>query len=346
MTHIVTLTDADADRYQAFVEQCPDYLVYYSWHYRELLLRLLDCRAVYLAAEDVDGRLVAVLPLMAANGVYGTVYNSLPFFGSHGGVLGTSVAATEQVRDAYSELLAGPNVIAGTVIPNPFSAARPLFPSDFVDERIGSFTSLDGTQDEQVLLGRISASARYDVRLSQRANITVAIENDAFDALRLLHQERMQEIGGRAKPDAFFTLLPKLFRAGGQFDLFVARRDGELVALILLLYGGEVVEYFIPVVRREHRGAQPTAAILFAAMQHAARRGFRLWNWGGTWLSQEGVLRFKRNWGGVDHRYFYYTRVADKSLLDLSADKLQAAYNGFYVVPFDQLTVTKSSATS
>ena len=172
-------------------------------------------------------------------------------------------------------------------------------------------------------------------------NTLGAMVNDAFDDLMRLHKERMQVIGGRAKPDAFFTLLPRLFRAGEQFDIFTARRDGELVALILLLYGGQVVEYFIPVVRPEHRSAQPTAAILFAAMQHAARCGFRLWNWGGTWLSQDSVAHFKRNWGGVDRRYFYYTRLTDPRLLHASAEELLAGYAGFYVLPFTQLATAQ-----
>jgi hypothetical protein len=252
-------------------------------------------------------------------------------------VFGTSATAAERLRDAYSELLTGPAVAAGTVIPNLLSDPGPTFPYDFTDERIGQYTSLKGAADPQELLGRISASARYDVRMSQRANVTVKIENDAFDALKHLHNERMQAIGGLAKPDAFFTLLPKLLRAGEQFDLFTARRDGELVALVLLLYTGDVVEYFIPVVRPEHRSAQPTAAILFAAMQHAARRGFRVWNWGGTWLSQGGVLRFKHNWGAVDRRYFYYTRVTNPRVLEASANELLISHSGFYVLPFAQL---------
>ena len=33
-------------------------------------------------------------------------------------------------------------------------------------------------------------------------------------------------------------------------------------------------------------------------MASAAKRGMTRWNWGGTWLSQDGVYRFKKGWAG------------------------------------------------
>jgi hypothetical protein len=341
---VITIDDGDADRYRDLCAQSADALVYHGWDYRDLLLQLLGCRACYLAVADVSGRLLAALPLMAKDGPYGVVYNSLPFFGSHGGVIGSSAAAREMLLDAYAEITSAATVAAATAIPHPRHPGSLRYPHDYIDERIGQFTDLEGAQDSQVLLGRITASARYDLRLSQRAGVTVAVENDALDALKSMHLERMREIGGKPKPDRFFSLLPQYFRAGEQFNLYAARRDGALIALMLILYGGSVAEYFIPAVLPEHRGSQATAAILFKAMQDAAQRGMRLWNWGGTWLSQDGVSRFKRNWGAIDRPYYYYTRISNPRLLAASGDELQSGYEHFYVLPFSLLQGNAASA--
>ena len=50
----------------------------------------------------------------------------------------------------------------------------------------------------------------------------------------------------------------------------------------------------------------------------AVERGYAWWNWGGTWLTQEGVLRFKRKWGARERRYRYFVKLNDRSLFDES----------------------------
>jgi hypothetical protein len=333
---IAVLSDEDGGRYEALCAEADGFTLFHSWKYRRLLLRLLGCRALYLGAEGASG-LVAVLPLMARSGPYGVVYNSLPFFGSHGGVLGAQGEPETALWQAFRELVSGADTASANVVTNPFRSAAPPFPSDFTDTRIGQVTPIDGCADPDILRGRIVASARYDVRVAERNGISVAIENDAFASLEEMHRARMSSLGGQAKPHDFFTLVPEIFAAGHDYNLYVARREGAVVAALLVFYCGAAAEYFMPAVQPEHRSSQPTAALVFRAMQEAASRGYRLWNWGGTWPSQEGVMRFKRNWGAVDRPYSYHTVVANKALLRATAGELVAAYPGFYTVPFAQL---------
>ena len=69
----------------------------------------------------------------------------------------------------------------------------------------------------------------------------------------------------------------------------------------------------------------------------AIERGYERWNWGGTWLSQEGVRRFKNKWAAQDVPYRYYTQVNDMSVLERTPRELLEAYPGFYLVPFNEL---------
>ena len=76
-------------------------------------------------------------------------------------------------------------------------------------------------------------------------------------------------------------------------------------------------------------------------MADAAARGFTRWNWGGTWLSQEGVYRFKKKWGASERRYRYFITLADASLKRRTAAELAAAYPWYYTLPYDQLAPTE-----
>ncbi len=72
--------------YEKFLLSNKEGLFYYSLKYRDFLKELLGCEEEYLVA--VDGKnIIGILPLMYINGEYGRVYNSLPYYGSHGGII-------------------------------------------------------------------------------------------------------------------------------------------------------------------------------------------------------------------------------------------------------------------
>ena len=73
-------------------------------------------------------------------------------------------------------------------------------------------------------------------------------------------------------------------------------------------------------------------------MTDASVQGYAWWNWGGTWLSQEGVYRFKSRWGTKDMPYRYFTSVHNPEILKVSPAELLAWYPSFFTVPFSVLT--------
>jgi hypothetical protein len=110
-----------------------------------------------------------------------------------------------------------------------------------------------------------------------------------------------------------------------------------MIAGLLVLHFSRVTEYFTPATRHQRCSEQPIALILVRAMIRSAKRGSRLWNWGGTWSSQGGVYRFKRKWGPEDRPYRYFVRVNNRSVLDAMPEELLGRFSQFYVVPFSAL---------
>jgi lipid II:glycine glycyltransferase (peptidoglycan interpeptide bridge formation enzyme) len=131
--------------------------------------------------------------------------------------------------------------------------------------------------------------------------------------------------------------VPKLFEAGRDWDVYVARVDGTVAAALLLFYFGGTVEYFTPAVEVRFRQLQPLAAVLDRALADAAERGLARWNWGGTWLTQTSLHRFKRKWGAEEAEYRYHTQLNDRSLLEATPEELRERFPHFFVVPFAAL---------
>ena len=314
-----------------FVANHPNGLIYYAPPFRRYLLAMVggDCRSV-LAYED--GRLAGVLPILVKSGPYGPILNSLPFFGSPGGVLAMSRTAADALLADYDRQAEG--VAVANWISHPFIDVAPPRHT-LTDSRIAQWTDL--APGIEAVPDRIERSARRNIQKAMAQGVVVREAADALNFLEETHRENMAAIGGRAKPPEFFSCLASTMTAGRDWRLYVAEQAGEPLAALLTFEAARTVEYVMPVVKESARGLQPTAAILSHAMGAAAARGFTRWNWGGTWLTQEGVHRFKKKWGAHEKRYRYFVTVNDPSLLRRSAAELSNAYPWYYTVPYGSL---------
>lgn len=313
-------------------------LLYYSVKYKNFLKALLGCHEEYLLAVE-DDNIRGVLPLMYNLGRGGRVYNSLPYYGSNGGILADHPEAHRVLADAYSAIARRNTTISATLITNPRAPmSTEGIAHNYKDYRIGQLTSIavEGEPWDD-LMARVDSSARRNVRKALSEGLTVEADSTQWETLRRIHQENIRSIGGLPKMDRFFVLVPRYFIAGEDFDVYVAKKDGAVVAGLLLFYFNRTVEYYTPATEVEYRSVQPLPLIIITAMAEASRRGFEWWNWGGTWISQRGVYRFKKKWAAIDYRYDYFTQLNDTTILNQSAEQILDAFPNFFVVPFAAL---------
>ena len=343
MIQVEPLPPAESPDWDAFLRSTSGGLIYHSIAYRDLLVDLLGCESEYLVARE-GGEIRGVLPVMWASDEAGRVCNSLPFYGSHGGPIAGSSEAEEALMEAWNERATDGGTLAATMVANPFlDHEPPQAVHELTDERIGQVTALPGDESPDELMLLYSKNARRDVRRAERRGVEVERDPSRLPELWRLHQENMEAIGGLAKPERFFTELANRLEAGRDYELWVATKEGSLIAGLLVLYFNDVAEYWTPAVDAEHRADEPMALIVSEAMLDASRRGCRLWNWGGTWSSQDGVYRFKHKWGADDRPYRYFVQVNNRSVLEATPEQLLERFPHFYVLPFTALR-TESGA--
>jgi CelD/BcsL family acetyltransferase involved in cellulose biosynthesis len=345
------MSQADREAFERVVNESPAGLMYASLRYRAFLeLVLENAEAHYYVAYE-DGVAAGVLPVFRVRDSSGDVVNSLPFFGSHGGPLLSPVAKDpDAVRAAllnrWTAHATDQGVRAATLITNPLDAAGAAsasqLPRDFEDTRIGQFTLLPARESglgREVLMSLFHQKTRNAVRKAEKSGIHVTHSSsiEALRTLAALHTENMQSIGGTSKPWSVFDALARAFRYDQDYRVYVATVGDSIVAALLVLYHGRAAEYFTPATQADARELQPMSLLIFEAMMEAAERGFRYWNWGGTWQSQTGVYRFKSRWGTTDLNYSYFTTVNDRTLLKESPESLRERYPYFYAVPFSSL---------
>jgi hypothetical protein len=157
-------------------------------------------------------------------------------------------------------------------------------------------------------------------------------DTEVFDFLVREHISSIKSLGGQPKERYVFESLaknlPDFFRIHAAYT-----KENELASALLTLEYEQTVEYFTPVMKPEFRESQILSALIFKVMQQKFQNGFRYWNWGGTWQSQEGVYRFKNRFGARDFPYRYFHWCEDQ-IQNKSSEQLLEAYPYWYTRKF------------
>lgn len=332
------------DECDALLQSIDDGLVYGSMAFLKFLeVALPGTRLYYLTLRQHD-RLLGYLPLALRDGEDGRkVVNALPFFGSHGGPWVAPGVLRGPVHRALLGVALdwadGLGVAAVTIVENPLmpieADALAGLGLNVVDERIGQISWLPpaGAAAEAAIFGAMHVKTRNAVRkgLAQGMHVQSRTDDEALAWLQATHEVSIRALGGTPKSLAVMRALVAAFPLGRGSLLYAGTMEGQLAAALLLLVHGDTVEYFTPAVAPQHRDRQLLSALIVQAMREQAARGVRLWNWGGTWLGQDGVYRFKHRWGARDLRYRYFNRIKDASLCQESPSRLAASHPFFYV---------------
>jgi hypothetical protein len=167
MIHVRTYTLDVAPALHEFLNQTPDALLYHSPAYLHHLQTYLNATVFLHIAESEGGTWLGYWPLLISQtGTYGSVANSLPYYGSNGApVLAPNLnevertAVLKKLCDAVCTTVEENKCCAFTVVTNPldtFTAnwLQENFTHDLTDDRIGQLTPLpphEETSPEKLL---------------------------------------------------------------------------------------------------------------------------------------------------------------------------------------------------
>jgi len=345
---IVSMEKFDSnEKFDEFLKSNPTSLLFHSSRYICFLSSYLKCSNKTLIAVDDNDNLLGILPLMEMTAKYGKVINSLPFYGSHGSVITRDPKVKRLLLTEYENITSQKNILTSTYIETPFSDSEFFqnvsFPVDdiHVTTRIGQMTILPETTNlgeaENKILEMFHYKTRNMVKKAIKSNVEVVIDNNAFDFLYEVHVENMENICGQPKPKRFFDMIKTHFQADLDYKIYTASIGKERIAALLVFYFNETAEYFTPVIKHDFRNTQPLSLIIYKAMAESSLSGYRRWNWGGTWPTQESLHRFKSRFGTLDEKYHYYTKINNTEVFDLQLNEIIKEYPNFYVVPYNLL---------
>ena len=348
MADIKMLNKKYEQAYKDMLNHCPEAMFSHSVKYRDLLSDFLNCEPFYIIALG-KGEVIGAIPaFLKENKRNGNILNSLPFFGSHGGLLvsseldaNTKVETKRLLLDSFNALAKEKDCIISTVITSPFDSDISFYEGNlaygYMDKRVAPIVEFrDGIKDaeHEIMYNIIEPSNRRAIRRPLKHGIAFEFSRD-FKPLFEMNNANISAKGGNVQPMGYFERIPD-FLESKDYDLMYAKKDGTIIAGLLLFYFKNVVNYSVPAQRVEYSIEQGTSLLIYEGMKKAINNGYKYWNFGGTSESQQSLHRFKARWGTRDCPYYYYIvqyRNIDHILAMKPQDILEE-YKWFYVLPF------------
>ncbi len=295
--------DADAERWDAFVDGCPEATFFHRAGWRAVLTRAFNHRCIYLIAER-GGEIEGVLPLaQVKSALFGNSLSSLPFC-VYGGIAATSDDATLALREVACDHARTLNVDAlemrNLKITNSGWPTKDLY-----------FTFRKAIEpDNDVNLKAIPNKQRAMVRKGIKSGL---VSEEVEDSQRLyrVYSESVRNLGTPVFTSRYLQVLQQVFGTDCRI-LMIKDGDEDVAGVMSFYFRGEVLPYYGGSIARARSIKGCNDFMYWELMRRSAEEGLKSFDFGRS-KSGTGPFKFKKNWGFTPEPlpYEYYLVGAD-----------------------------------
>jgi CelD/BcsL family acetyltransferase involved in cellulose biosynthesis len=258
---------------------------------------LADCyrfRPFGLARVGADGAITAGVPVIELRSPLGPRrWVSLPFSDD----CAPLVAPGHDIAAAVGEL--GAARLAHGI--SSFEVHHPLKVEGAHCGRPAFRHTLCANRDPDAIFASFHANNRRNIRKAERNNVTVGWANDPDELLRVfygLHLRTRRRLGVPIQPRRMFSLLWDHMVQHGLASVAVARTGTTPIAAAVFLHWNGTFVYKYGASDEGSWALRPNNALLWFAIRSAAERGYDTFDFGLTDTTDDGLLTFKRTFGG------------------------------------------------
>ena len=279
--------DADAGRWEAFVDDCPEATFFHRIGWREIIETVFHHRTFYLLAER-HGAVAGVLPLAEVRSrLFGHALVSLPF-AVYGGPAAVDAASAQALLDAAADLARSLKVSYLEV--RNLASRREQWPRQDLYVRFSKALLADVEANLLAIPRKQRAMVRKGAKLGLKS-----VLDDSVERFFALYADNVHRHGTPPFSTRYFARLREVFGASCEI-LIVTDAAGVPVSGVLTFYfRGEVLPYYAG----DTLAARQLAANDFKyweLMRTACERGAKVFDFGRS-KRGTGSFDFKRNWG-------------------------------------------------
>lgn len=285
-TVVRLMQPADAARWDAFVEQCPEATFFHRAGWKPVIERAFGHKTYFYLAES-DGQIQGVLPLAQIKSrLFGHSLASLPFC-VYGGIAAASDSARAALDKAAQQLAASLGV--GHL---EYRNTKPQHADWETKELYVTFRKEILPEEEANMLA-IPKKQRAMVRKGIKAGLQSEIDPDVdrfFDA----YSVSVHRLGTPVFSKKFFQILKETF--GKDCEVLTIVKDGRTISSVLSFYFRDEVLPYYGGGKLEAREVAGNDFMYWELMRRACARGIKVFDFGRS-KRGTGAFDFKKNWG-------------------------------------------------
>lgn len=314
---------------------------YQSSKHLKFLEQILKINAKFIIAKDNDD-LVGVMPILCKESKLGMVINSLPFFGSYGGVMSEKIEAKKNILNFLNEYNKEMDVLSSVIISNPFESTdiyEKYFKFTDKNERLVQCIHLKN-HTEKDLWENFEQRVRRAIRKAEKNSVTTEYSEPTevlLDDFYNHHVKNISAKNGTVKPNEFFRCVKENFKIKEDYDILTAKYQSKPIAYLLVFYFKSFTEYYMPAYDVEKSNLQGTSLLIWESIKKALSKKMKFYNFGGTHMKQDSLYNFKKGWGTNDFQYNYYIYSNIDRLEEIGKEDLKTNFNYFYVYNYNKI---------
>lgn len=290
---ISILTPSDEPAWQDYVNSHPDATIYHTLEWRDILYNEYGFEPVYLIAKEEE-RVVGILPLFLIKNLRGRRLVSLPF-SIYGGPVGDSKEVVSALLKKCVEMVKEGR--AASLEIKPCKHLDVEVPGlSFDDWGIGR--AVDLTVGIEALWKEFAYRRNVDRAIREGLMFTVSDNEmvEGFYKLQLMTRKR------QGLPAPSLRYYNSFFKEmGGCVKLAMIESDGIPVAGGIFFAYKDKVLYALGASDHRYLHLRPNDLLVWEMMKWSALAGYKEFDLGPTPSGNDGLLHFKRKWGGKEN---------------------------------------------
>ena len=188
---------------------------------------------------------------------------------------------------------------------------------------------LDLRATEEDLFGRLKGTVRTALRKAEKSGVEVQVSTSAeatgqFYRLNCLTRRRH---GLPPQPRRFFEKLHERILKSGKGIVAIAVRDGQTIAGAVFLHFGKKAIFKYGASDPRHRTLRPNNLVMWCGIRWYREQGLQMLSLGRTRRENQGLLQFKRGWGGEETELRCFTYDLRRNALTKDADRVEGIHN-------------------
>ena len=284
------------EEWDAFAVTQSGYTHFHRFPWRTLIEKVFGHECLYLAARDLDGNLVGILPLVrVCSIVFGHYLVSMPFL-NYGGPLGTDAGIQSLVNEAIA--MARNEKVRLLELRSRVPLDIPLRASHRKITVV-----LDLPEQSDTLFQRFDAKLRSQIRRPQKEGVRVEFGVEQVAPFFSVFARHMRDLGTPTQPLALFRAIAEQFPQDCWFACaYLASKP--VAGGCGFRFGDEFEMTWASSLRAYSRQA-PNMLLYWACMERAIAEGLKRFNFGRC-TPGAGTYRFKMQWGGHEEPLWWY----------------------------------------